>query len=853
MAAQTNPGGDTLIHDAPDLDSQPQGRDEAQGDQSEDSETRADPDAHTTVTDFLDFTEYLPSDMTRSLTLIGQLDQRYIDASHEIHDLTKRWGQLPTIPVNERPSPVKLRADISEQLNQALSSRTIAHAEAVRMSEHVDRHYNKAKALLAKLQTIMDNYPAEADIPKSPVMSRSPQATRNKGAAKVPGEEGQRRKPKIPKITVPGQVLAPYDIEYDTATDGSAESSEEEDDAVVGSTRRTPAPVSRIKLVTATEKKTPKTGSRPPRATPRTVAPTSAELQAHEAALQNPPPPNAVVGSADAPWLQLTDFELAKLRKRMKKNATWTPSETMVARELSALGRGPEEYREAKRKAEEEGKPFDPTIPTPLPTQDGSTGQQLPAGAISADSLAAEEVPTSNRGMKLNEAKRLKREALAKLAAEEAEETARSMTATAQLLLGSSQDTPSNRDAGRALSKAQSQSAARPVNKRKREAEADATSEAAEGDETPSARPLVKRTKTETPVPPPQIGRLPPASVTRETTATRRHPTPASSTGGGFTETPVPIPVPLKASGSSKSARAQQSPTPSIVSTTNQTRAASAAAAAAAAAKAPGKETPVPLPRSSDRRRSAVTPAAPSREAPSRDATKRETRGEAAKRNSEREEAPAVQPVRELPSRSSARAQNASATESETTTPPPGVEPATTRRPSSRGKALSQEPQPTLAAERPRRASTAHNTPAPEAHPPSRRAKRPAPGIVSTNSSGGSAAVGRRKAAPKKKKIRTTKKKGDTAAEVEFWEEVDDEGTPIDPEEPRYCLCNRVSFGEMIQCDNDSCRYEWFHLECVGLTEEDIPKRTTKWYCPDCRKMLNIGEKGEVSARGVKR
>jgi hypothetical protein len=33
-----------------------------------------------------------------------------------------------------------------------------------------------------------------------------------------------------------------------------------------------------------------------------------------------------------------------------------------------------------------------------------------------------------------------------------------------------------------------------------------------------------------------------------------------------------------------------------------------------------------------------------------------------------------------------------------------------------------------------------------------------------------------------------------------------------------------------------NCKQEWFHLECVGL--EDIPARTTKWYCPDCRKLL---------------
>ncbi|KAK3238098.1 hypothetical protein CYMTET_51869 [Cymbomonas tetramitiformis] len=29
---------------------------------------------------------------------------------------------------------------------------------------------------------------------------------------------------------------------------------------------------------------------------------------------------------------------------------------------------------------------------------------------------------------------------------------------------------------------------------------------------------------------------------------------------------------------------------------------------------------------------------------------------------------------------------------------------------------------------------------------------------------------------------------------------------PIDPNEPTYCMCNRVSFGEMIACDNPECK-----------------------------------------------
>lgn len=54
---------------------------------------------------------------------------------------------------------------------------------------------------------------------------------------------------------------------------------------------------------------------------------------------------------------------------------------------------------------------------------------------------------------------------------------------------------------------------------------------------------------------------------------------------------------------------------------------------------------------------------------------------------------------------------------------------------------------------------------------------------------------------------------------------------PIDPHEPRYCLCNQVSFGRMIACDNPQCPIEWFHFACVKLEEE--PKG--KWFCEKCR------------------
>ncbi|XP_054776929.1 PHD finger protein ING2-like isoform X2 [Prosopis cineraria] len=57
---------------------------------------------------------------------------------------------------------------------------------------------------------------------------------------------------------------------------------------------------------------------------------------------------------------------------------------------------------------------------------------------------------------------------------------------------------------------------------------------------------------------------------------------------------------------------------------------------------------------------------------------------------------------------------------------------------------------------------------------------------------------------------------------------------PIDPNEPTYCICHQVSYGDMIACDNENCQGgEWFHYSCVGLTPETRFKG--KWYCPTCR------------------
>ncbi|XP_061665193.1 inhibitor of growth protein 2 isoform X2 [Syngnathoides biaculeatus] len=81
---------------------------------------------------------------------------------------------------------------------------------------------------------------------------------------------------------------------------------------------------------------------------------------------------------------------------------------------------------------------------------------------------------------------------------------------------------------------------------------------------------------------------------------------------------------------------------------------------------------------------------------------------------------------------------------------------------------------------------------------------------------------------PREKKSKSTKKKKRKSKQERDASPVD---FAIDPNEPTYCLCEQVSYGEMIGCDNDQCPIEWFHFSCVGLTYK--PKG--KWYCPKCR------------------
>ncbi|EMD32545.1 hypothetical protein CERSUDRAFT_68570 [Gelatoporia subvermispora B] len=50
-----------------------------------------------------------------------------------------------------------------------------------------------------------------------------------------------------------------------------------------------------------------------------------------------------------------------------------------------------------------------------------------------------------------------------------------------------------------------------------------------------------------------------------------------------------------------------------------------------------------------------------------------------------------------------------------------------------------------------------------------------------------------------------------------------------------YCVCNRISYGDMIACDDATCEKEWFHLPCIGLAAPPAGE----WYCDACRAKRN--------------
>jgi hypothetical protein len=381
-----------------------------------------DPDAQATVTDFLDYTEYLPSDLMRSLTLIRGLDETYLTNSYAVHDLAKQYGSLPNLPAHSRSDPQALRTDISTHLDRALNARESSYAEACRLYDVADRHYNRLSSIIAKLHAL----PKPPSRDPTPEPLHSPEVKRSRSGRKIDdGTSIQRltlnppratgvavallQKSRKRRVTVPGDVLPPYNPDSPIA---STEQSDWESDAP--SPVRPTLKLKQPKPPRVKKEKIPR-APRAPRAPRDSVGPYK---------MPTPPPDDAKLGEKYRPWTRLTDWEMWKLRKKMKKNITWEPSDVMIQRELAARGRGWENYYRARGEAQANGTEF-----LDVDDLDQSRSKEDSARAGEPAIGTIEVTAVRNRGMKLNEAKKLKRETLAReqaaQAAQEAELAAR--------------------------------------------------------------------------------------------------------------------------------------------------------------------------------------------------------------------------------------------------------------------------------------------------------------------------------------------------------------------------------------------------------------------------------------------
>ena len=315
------------------------------------SDRAVDPDAQAAVTDFLDYTEYLPSDLLRSLTLIRGLDDKYETHAYALNDLTKLYGALPTLEPSMRPDSQNLRLQIATNLDQALNSRESAYAEANRLLEVADRHQNRLKSIIAKLNAI-PKPPSRDPTPQPPTSAQK----RSRAGRKLENGMSTTRltlnpprgntvaaailnRPRGRRVTVPGEVMPPFDPDEAIA---STEVSDWESPPP-----SPPRPVLKLKQPKPPKEKV-EVVEKPPRA-PREHA---------TYRKPTPPPEDAELGSKHKPWTHLTEYEMYKLRKRMKKNHSWEPSPIMIRRELEQHSRGWDNYYKARAEAQASGTKF---------------------------------------------------------------------------------------------------------------------------------------------------------------------------------------------------------------------------------------------------------------------------------------------------------------------------------------------------------------------------------------------------------------------------------------------------------------------------------------------------------------
>ncbi|KAL1796079.1 hypothetical protein ACET3X_006303 [Alternaria dauci] len=833
------------------------------------------PDAQTTVNDFLDYTDFFPSDLVRSLTLIADLDSTYADAVQHVHELTVQYGQLPTLPEPERPDPVLLRKQIAQHLQKAINQREFAYTEASRLYEVTVRHCQRSSVIKRKLQA--QPQPPSRDPTPPPV---SPTAHR-------PIHRNYERPPHLRLTFDSGRHGANTSRPRDRHKKGTVSvprgrgrmrRGSDSSDSEIGSGIDVASP---RKRKDNRDRHARATGGRSRAAgvLGTNVHSSIAGISTSNALAQlAPPPADAKPGSKWAPWKKLTEYEMAVLRKQMKKNAVWTPSQTMMIRELEKKHRTEADYEREKARCEATGEHFldeEPETLQQIMTASG-LGLLAPHGPQAANPPPPTEPVEEDAKEETGPVSiRLKPVATKQGASEKIREAANSLK---ELNFNATVATPASQ---------KKKAVVKPLNKRKRDTSPAATTDGAEAtretsvatQDSSSRPPEPKRARLQLIAPAPNSVSSP--IPTPASTVSTPRELPASVVASPAANTPVPLPEPTKPSTNGNTVQVPLAPagpstpkvdrtipkeqSPELTPITTSPVAPEESPAVSDAVQSPAPpQSPSPVPVARSPTPAAVPPAPAS-------VSTRSTRGSVASK------AP-TPPVSSLPS----------AKASKTPTPVPESAPETpaapTLRPrSARGhvptpKAQSEEPKPGSEQGRITRETRRHSvfsqpattspaaaaaavpsavpTSVPHVHqnaqqeqqqpamPTTRtssRRKPPPKGEVTVAEDGQKTVTNVKRAQGSKNKKRSNNnRRAEGRAEASEETELADE---IDPDEPRYCICDDVSYGQMISCDNN-CDKEWFHLPCMNMTEDDIPSRRAKWYCPDCRAQLGTDAYG---------
>ncbi|KAK6006213.1 hypothetical protein QM012_006623 [Aureobasidium pullulans] len=835
-----------------------------------DSGRQIDPDVQATLSDFLTYSEHLPSTVTRSLFLIQSLNRKADDLQLQIHNLLSKYSNLPQATANatDAPDPVQLRRDISHAYDSLEKCKRMSAAEAVRLEETVVKDAAKLQLVQRKLKALP--LPPERDATPDPGLT-SPQLRRNAQAQQQADKRtaqhrtGTAPRVRAQKIVVPGEVLPPPNPDSPPPSDFSPSPSPPPRSPNHDKSRSHNKNVGRLPKTP----KLPKSATEPKEATqkpPRVRLPGSSGTNAHSAvagistsnALMalTAPPPDAVPGSKWLPWKRLTEYEMATLRKRMKKNAIWLPSPAMRNRELKNLGRGITAMEEAKAAAEASGQEFvdefDPltwTDPTCIHISDA---QQAETAKMLGPELPDDNQDAAliNRGMRLNEAKKLKRE---KLKAEEAirlQEEAGLQPPPEQNKDKKSPQKPQPKSKPQAQAQSQSQPGpAEPV-------EPPHTQKGAAVEQEEAARaPVVEHA-----VPSAETKDKPESKQKKQS---KQRPAPASESVQSDN-----APIDPVAAQSEAVAKSLTPPEPTQITelesiaepvTTRKRKRDAATPAAAPLPTEPVAESPdvLSLPRNAPQPKKiklSVAPPPPSdtptitistraiaaaKDAPSpsnANITAVSSPRISVRQKSQRSQRNSAQPeleaepsetVAQTPAANTRAMRPTTITLKHSATKAASAEPANTRQSLRRNSNASLPGSGNNNLRSPAPGDVAVSAETSTGRRPTRR--KPPQGVLQAEENGTKVIVGKPKGASKKKKKETKEETATPAVEDEL----------IDPDEPRYCICGDVSHGTMIACDNDSCELEWFHLECVGLTE--LPGRRAKWYCPICREKLKIG------------